>query len=65
MIMARRVRGAADSRVHSDTCPGGVYVRLEDRGHTLGRFMEFVTARLPESDEVTRCISTPARPSWP
>lgn len=37
----------------ADTGPGGIYARLEDRGHTLGHFTEFVTARLPESDEAT------------
>jgi GntR family transcriptional regulator len=37
----------------ADTGPGGVYARLEDRGHTLAHFTEFVTARLPDVEEAT------------
>jgi GntR family transcriptional regulator len=31
--------------------PGGIYARLEDQGHTLARFTEDVTARMPTPDE--------------
>lgn len=36
-----------------NTGAGGIYARLEDGGHTLAYFTEFVTARLPDSDEAT------------
>ena len=36
--------------------PGGIYARLEEQGHTLARFTEDVSARMP----------TPGRPGcWP
>ena len=31
--------------------PGGIYARLEEQGHTLARFTEDVTARMPTPDE--------------
>lgn len=31
--------------------PGGIYARIEERGHTLGRFTEEVTARMPHDEE--------------
>lgn len=31
--------------------PGGIYARFEDSGHTLSRFTEEVSARMPSSDE--------------
>jgi GntR family transcriptional regulator len=34
-----------------DTGPGGVYARLEELGHTLGRFTEVVATRMPLPDE--------------
>jgi GntR family transcriptional regulator len=38
--------------------PGGIYARLEDSGHTLDRFTEEVTARMPTPDEA-RLLSLP------
>lgn len=46
----------------TDTGPGGIYARLEDRGHTLGHFTEFVTARLPESNEASALHLTTGTP---
>lgn len=34
-----------------DTGPGGIYARIEDTGHTLERFTEIVTARMPTQEE--------------
>lgn len=34
-----------------DTGPGGIYARLEETGHTLSRFEEEVTARMPTVEE--------------
>lgn len=34
-----------------DTGPGGIYARLEENGHTLARFTEEVSARMPTPDE--------------
>ena len=31
--------------------PGGIYARLEEQGHTLARFTEEVTARMPTPEE--------------
>ena len=31
--------------------PGGIYARLEEQGHTLGRFTEEVAARMPTPEE--------------
>ena len=31
--------------------PGGIYARLEEQGHTLGRFTEDVAARMPAPEE--------------
>ncbi len=45
-----------------DTGPGGVYARLEELGHTLGRFVEVVTTRMPlpsESDDLQLPAGTP------
>ena len=36
--------------------PGGIYARLEEQGHTLDRFTEEVTARMPTPEEA-RCSS--------
>lgn len=40
--------------VETNTGPGGIYARLEEAGHTLGRFVEEVTARMPTTDERRR-----------
>ncbi|MFC5286866.1 GntR family transcriptional regulator [Actinokineospora guangxiensis] len=34
-----------------DTGPGGIYARIEEQGHQLGRFTEEVTARMPTPEE--------------
>ncbi|WP_077101516.1 GntR family transcriptional regulator [Mycobacterium terramassiliense] len=34
-----------------DTGPGGIYARLEENGHVLGRFTEEVAARMPTPEE--------------
>lgn len=36
-----------------NTGPGGIYARLEEHGHTLDHFTEYVTARLPTGDEAS------------
>jgi GntR family transcriptional regulator len=33
--------------------PGGIYARIEELGHQLGKFSEDVTARMPTPEEVT------------
>jgi GntR family transcriptional regulator len=38
--------------------PGGIYARLEEQGHTLERFTEDVTARMPTPQEA-RLLSLP------
>lgn len=38
--------------------PGGIYARLEESGHTLARFTEEVTARMPSPQE-TRLLTLP------
>lgn len=38
--------------------PGGIYARLEETGHTLERFTEEVTARMPTPEE-TRLLNLP------
>lgn len=40
--------------VEPNTGPGGIYARLEEAGHTLDRFVEEVTARMPSADERRR-----------
>ena len=42
--------------------PGGIYARLEDSGHTLERFTEEVTARMPTPDEVRLLSLSPGVP---
>jgi GntR family transcriptional regulator len=37
-----------------ETGPGGVYARLEEAGHSLDRFVEEVTARMPTAEERRR-----------
>jgi GntR family transcriptional regulator len=37
--------------VEENPGPGGIYARIEERGHELGRFTEDVTARMPTADE--------------
>lgn len=41
-----------------DTGPGGLYARIEERGHLLGRFTEEVAARMPH-DEERRALRLP------
>jgi GntR family transcriptional regulator len=38
--------------------PGGIYARLEEQGHTLARFTEEVSARMPTPDEA-RALALP------
>ena len=42
--------------------PGGIYARLEDAGHTLGRFTEEVSARMPTPDEARLLALAPGVP---
>ncbi len=42
--------------------PGGIYARLEEAGHTLGRFTEEVTARMPTPDEAKTLSLSPGVP---
>lgn len=37
--------------VEADTGPGGIYARLEETGHVLGRLAEEVSARMPSPEE--------------
>jgi GntR family transcriptional regulator len=48
--------------VEQDTGPGGIYARLEEIGHTLGRFSEEVTARMGSPDETRLLSLTPGVP---
>lgn len=48
--------------VEQDTGPGGIYARLEEAGHTLDRFTEEVTARMPTADERRRLRLGPGTP---
>jgi GntR family transcriptional regulator len=40
------------SMIEENPGPGGIYARIEDAGHRLGKFTEDVTARMPMPDEV-------------
>jgi GntR family transcriptional regulator len=42
--------------------PGGIYARLEESGHTLGRFTEEVSARMPTPDEARLLALPPGVP---
>ncbi len=42
--------------------PGGIYARLEERGHTLERFTEDVSARMPTPDEARTLALAPGVP---
>ena len=42
--------------------PGGIHARLEEQGHTLGRFTEDVTARMPTPDEARLLSLSPGVP---
>jgi GntR family transcriptional regulator len=46
----------------ADTGPGGIYARLEERGHRLKRFSEEVAARMPTIDEVRALRLQPGVP---
>jgi GntR family transcriptional regulator len=48
--------------VEPNTGPGGVYARLEERGHRLKRFSEEVTARMPTVEEVRALRLEPGVP---
>lgn len=48
--------------VEHDSGPGGIYARLEESGHTLDRFTEEVTARMPTADERRRLQLSPGTP---
>ena len=37
--------------VQANPGPGGIYARIEEQGHRLGRFAEEVTARMPTAEE--------------
>ena len=53
-IPATIARGTAI--VEPNPGPGGIYARIEEQGHELGRFAEEVQARMPLPDE-TRALS--------
>ena len=53
-------RGTAIEQV--DTGKGGAYARLEEAGHTIGRYMEDVGARMPTGDERTLLQVPPGTP---
>lgn len=42
--------------------PGGIYARLEEHGHTLGRFTEEVAARMPTPEEAKLLTLPPGVP---
>jgi len=42
--------------------PGGIYARLEEQGHTLARFTEDVTARMPTPEEAKLLSLRPGVP---
>lgn len=42
--------------------PGGIYARLEEQGHTLERFSEEVSVRMPTPDEARQLILPPGVP---
>ena len=42
--------------------PGGIYARLEEQGHTLDRFTEDVTARMPTPQEARLLSLSPGVP---
>ncbi|MBX6389794.1 MAG: GntR family transcriptional regulator [Frankia sp.] len=46
----------------TDTGPGGLYARIEERGHRLGRFTEEVTARMPTDEERRTLRLVPGTP---
>lgn len=46
----------------AETGPGGIYARLEERGHRLKRFSEEVSARMPTVDEVAALRLEPGVP---
>ena len=46
----------------ANTGPGGIYARLEERGHQLKRFSEEVAARMPSSDEIRALALQPGVP---
>lgn len=50
------------SMVEPNPGPGGIYARLEERGHVLDRFTEEVTARMPSEEERRALRLVPGTP---
>lgn len=48
--------------LEANTGPGGIYARLEERGHELKRFSEEVASRMPTSEEVRALLLQPGVP---
>ena len=48
-----------------DPGPGGIYARLEEQGHTLARFTEDVSARMPTPEEARVLALRPGVPVFP
>jgi GntR family transcriptional regulator len=48
--------------VEENPGPGGIYARIEEGGHKLGRFTEEVTARMPTPDEMKALRLAPGSP---
>jgi GntR family transcriptional regulator len=46
----------------ADTAPGGTYARLEEAGHTMGRFVEDTGARMPTAEERSMLQLPPGTP---
>jgi GntR family transcriptional regulator len=46
----------------ANTGPGGIYARLEERGHELKRFSEEVASRMPTSEDVRALVLEPGVP---
>jgi GntR family transcriptional regulator len=53
---------AGTAMTEANTGPGGVYARLEERGHQLKRFSEEVAARMPTADETRALLLQPGVP---
>jgi GntR family transcriptional regulator len=46
----------------ADSGPGGIYARIEDAGHRLGKFTEEVSARMPTAEEAKALRLAPGTP---
>jgi GntR family transcriptional regulator len=54
---------AGQSSLHQpEVGPGGIYQRLEERGHRLLAFREDISARMPRPDEVESLVISPGIP---